>query len=635
MNIKRLPFAITLFLSWGSFLFLAGQSPGVPDSAAFDAAIDAVFPLEQEAPERALELYDSLYRAGVNSEYYDGAIRSNLYAGIVHNDGGRFRQALNAYRKSIDLFRFDHSELLEAKVYNNAGVTHNLNGSKDSAATYFLKALTIAEAIRDTSFLILLHSNLGSVMIDLGETQAAMKYAEQAYKLSAYLGDSLTMGSSLLNLVNCKRKLGPYPQAGERYEEVLNIALESKSEYLEYLAYTAIADMHYQDSNFSKSLAYSAQALNAARRHENPYSIVHALQNYGLMNKELGNWELAHQHIDEAIELATETQAMDLLSKSLLFKSETFAIQGLGIDAYNMLSKRMALEDSLQNAGQRILVAELQSIHETEKKDLQIMQQAEAIESAEALQKFQYVIISLLILGLALAVILGLVYFKLSKQKAALQALNLQRVEQASVLRSIESKLQGVEEERKRLARELHDGIVGRLSILQARLKSGVPSNDLVADLGDANVEVRRIAHSMMPDIFMKYGFKHAVSAYVEQAKEYAIPIEFYYLGSDEVESNEATLHAYRMIQELLTNAIKHSKASFILVQVEVGEAQLRITVEDDGIGMPTEVLNGNTGLTALRERIKLVNGNLNIRSQAEKGTSIEIAIHMLEKAKT
>lgn len=623
-KIYRVCFGVTTFL-WLSYGL--AQPPQVDLIDRLDAAIEDVYQIESQFPERAATLYDSLYSVCLEAQYFGGAIKSGMYEGILHNDHGRYLLALNKYRKAQSLLSKTETGILEAKVYNNMGVTHNFRGSNDSAATYFHKALKIVEGVQDTNFLILLHSNLGSSLVDLERYDAALKYAENGLKLGEAFGDSLRLTESLLNYANTRRRVGEFLNATSAYQRALDIASNLENDHLIYLVLTAIADMHYQATAYELARRYSEKALQAAERHGDPYYLVHALQNFGLMHVEPGLWTVALEHLDASVALARNTGATDLLSKSLLYKSEAYAKMGRDKEAYAILVEQMALEDSLQNAEQSRMVMELETLYEVEKKDRALAGQAFKIERANEKETFQRTLIILLFLALAVVIALGVVSYKLSKQKSAFQNLQLERSEQESALKSIDARLHGEEEERQRLARELHDGIGGRMAILQARMRSGFEPEMLAADLADTDQELRRIAHSLMPEIFMKYGFRQALFAFIEQAREHDVRIEFGFEGPEVLIASPTALHAYRMVQELVTNAIKHADADLIHVQVHADEHSLMISVEDDGSGLPDAVRDQKEGLTALRQRLRLVNGNMHIESDSETGTGIHIEL--------
>jgi signal transduction histidine kinase len=202
------------------------------------------------------------------------------------------------------------------------------------------------------------------------------------------------------------------------------------------------------------------------------------------------------------------------------------------------------------------------------------------------------------------------------------------------------------EEERSRIARELHDGVnqeLSALSIALARLGRSAPSRaaGLTGELGQLQQraaglveEVRQLSHELHPGVLQHVGLVAALQGYCEEFKsEHGLDTTFRAEGDLGVVPIDRALCLYRATQEALGNVAKHAKARHVRVSVARDHADVRLTVADDGCGFDqTEARGrGGLGLTSLDERVRLVGGQVTIRTGPQRGTEVRILVPLPE----
>jgi len=203
----------------------------------------------------------------------------------------------------------------------------------------------------------------------------------------------------------------------------------------------------------------------------------------------------------------------------------------------------------------------------------------------------------------------------------------------------LESLLDGQEKERKRIAEELHDGLNGDLSAIKYRLSGfddiGLKPEDnesLLKTIGmidNACTQVRRISHNLMPSSILDFGLVETVNQYCSKINSsHPLTLDFQYFGNPAVLPKNAETVIYRIIQELINNITKHSKATTAMVQLNFHESELFITVEDNGIGFNQKSVQNGLGLKNIDSRIHYLNAQLEIDSN-DKGTSFHITIDL------
>jgi two-component system NarL family sensor kinase len=206
-------------------------------------------------------------------------------------------------------------------------------------------------------------------------------------------------------------------------------------------------------------------------------------------------------------------------------------------------------------------------------------------------------------------------------------------------LSKIEALIDGEEKERRRIAQELHDGLNGDLSAIKYRLSrleesnlSTVDSENLtkIIDMIDEScAQVRSISHNLMPSSILDYGLIETVKEYcikINTSATFKIDLQFF--GNYITLSKKSETVIYRIIQELVTNILKHSKATEAIIQFNYREDELFITVEDNGIGFDKNTISQGIGHKNIKTRIEFLNAQLDFDS-SPSGTSYTISIDL------
>jgi signal transduction histidine kinase len=154
--------------------------------------------------------------------------------------------------------------------------------------------------------------------------------------------------------------------------------------------------------------------------------------------------------------------------------------------------------------------------------------------------------------------------------------------------------------------------------------EENVASFNSAIDLLDTSIkELRRVAHNLMPESLMKYGLNTALSDFCFSTEK----VKYHFFGEDRRPDEKTEIAAYRIVNEIVNNALRHSEATEISVQLIIDESRLHITVEDNGKGFDPAIVEagGGNGLKNIRQRVTALNGNLEISSAPGKGTEVII----------
>ena len=342
-------------------------------------------------------------------------------------------------------------------------------------------------------------------------------------------------------------------------------------------------------------------------------------------------------YADSALRLANQYKIPDLKQKLFaLLSNLNYGRQNTTL-GYNFFNRYEMLSDSMLNNSIANNTIRIEKKLETARKDAKIELQQAQIDKKNTLNIF---------LGVgagALLIILLLSYLNY-KHRQNLQQTKIEELETEKQLAATASVLKGEEQERTRLAKDLHDGLGGMLSGIKFSLNNMkgnlimTPDNaqafERSIDMLDSSIrEMRRVAHNMMPEMLLKYGLDTALKEFcTEIDRTDLMRITYQSAGINNTTLDQTlAVTVYRIVQELVSNALKHSKAHTVLVQVHRLEKEklLAITVEDDGVGFDPKKLNQSTGMgwQNIQSRVDFLKGRLDVQSSPGNGTSVMIEI--------
>jgi signal transduction histidine kinase len=221
---------------------------------------------------------------------------------------------------------------------------------------------------------------------------------------------------------------------------------------------------------------------------------------------------------------------------------------------------------------------------------------------------------------------------KLNTQIQLNHEIVLDKLAKEKQLQISESMLKGEQQERQRIAQDLHDSIGGMLTGLKFKIAGDVAKGTLLTDevpqkLNDILGEVRRISHNLMPESLRQFGLIAALEQLCLAMKNSHVSIQFENYEPELNVDFQKGLAIYRIVQEAISNALKYANADAIIVQVSKSDEVLHILVEDNGKGFDSAVLNYGLGLNNMVNRVKWINGSIDIQSKLGSGTQIEIGV--------
>ncbi len=248
-------------------------------------------------------------------------------------------------------------------------------------------------------------------------------------------------------------------------------------------------------------------------------------------------------------------------------------------------------------------------------------------------------IYTLIILILTLIVI-TFILLRLRWQKMVIQKQKIDRLMQTQEIQAMDAMLSGQDRERKRIAEELHDRLGGMLgaikmhyntvedqiSDLQIKVKSEYKRTGSLID--ETAEEVRRISHDLYSGVLVKFGLKAALTQLQDAFTSVKTPIFNWHV--DQINrrfESDIEINIYRIIQEGISNILKHANANELTIQITDHQDELSVIIEDDGKGFDVNTVKEGIGLDNIKSRVSRINGQLSIDSHPSSGTTISIQI--------
>ncbi len=599
---------------------------------------------ETQEPERAKFYYRSAGELSRKIGFKPGEIRYIMNYTFVLNQQGFFDSALALNLQSVKMARELHDNFMLAKTLFNTGSSYRLKEDYINAIPYYEEGKRLFEPYRNDAVNAQAYDILQNLYTGMKQYRRSLEYGRLAVKGSKAMGNLPQLGTAYNNMGLNYNFLGMPDSARYCFEQALAISKKIGDLNMESTEYLNLGDVYISQNNYLALKPLMENALRISRKIEFRESETIALKGLSFHYFQTGNFDLAQRYADSALTVANRFDFRDQRAKLYVHLSNlAFARHDLKSgEAYARLST--ALEDSILNETIQKTTLDLEKKYESEKKESRISQ-LEAEKKLQALTIRQKSTLNWILLGGAVTLLLFYwLLYRNNRQKQELQARRISELQQEKMLMATEAVLKGEEQERTRLAKDLHDGLGGMLSGIKYSFQTMkgnmvmTPDNhqafERSMDMLDSSIkEMRRVAHNMMPEALVKFGLDTALRDFCKDINQSgALKVVYQSLGMESlVIPQTSAIAVYRIVQELLNNTMKHAGATVSIVQLSRTATGINITVEDDGKGFDPVTLSQVKGIgwSNIQSRVEYLNGKLDVKSSPENGTSVNIEFNL------
>lgn len=550
-----------------------------------------------------------------------------------HND---YKKANEYILKNVPIAQRLGDDKLLAKTYNNLASGYNEMGNYKSAIDYSLKCLEITEKIKDSTGFPLRNLTISNTYYNLRQYDKSIFYSKRAIAFGKQFDNSFAVLMGLNNMGAAYSGQHKIDSAIHFFTQLLQLTQENEDTTTMYYTLVNLCQNYFLINNPAGVEKHAAALDQLAPSIQDKKAIAEIYNVNALRYILRREYPLAKAQLDSGVAYALKENE-DGIGNLYQTYSKFYFLQGRIKEAEDYGFKFDSLQTAANLKELNFYTEELAIQYETEKKENQLK-----LQHAELKQKNN--LIYLLSGGVVAFLLISLLVYRNYTNRKKLQQARIDELEKEKQLTATEAVLKGEEQERSRLARDLHDGLGGMLSGIKYSLSNMkgnlimTPDNaqafERSIDMLDSSIrEMRRVAHNMMPEVLVKYGLDTAFQEFCDEIdKSGVIHTSYHSMGMNKAVIPQTTaLTIYRIVQELVNNTIKHAASKQVLVQVHYSEADklLAVTVEDDGQGFDQEKLKQANGIgwSNIRSRVEFLKGKIDIKSAPARGCSVLIEI--------
>lgn len=564
-------------------------------------------------PDSALTLLDSVLNLnGIDDTVHAMAVGEKANNMLIL---GRMADALPLCRQAIsEGERIGNDEVL-INQYSTCGIVYRRLGLADSAMWAYQHGIEVSKRVGLKDYVANLYNNIAVMFVETDRLKEGISYAEEATRWATEAKDTVELFSALATKASALLKQKDYKGTRHtivpHFDEILStgstpLALKTASPMLQSCIKLGLID---EADSYLRKLQPVMQKVEPASNGslgilEIEAALMHAQHNY---MGELALWN--------RIETLCKTNQGVPQQRIMWSKAECMRLTGNTNEALRYMREAYNIADSTKNSDVNRQLSEFSVRYNTQQKELQIVKlnQEKATERA----RLMTVVLVLAVTSMLLAFGIVLILYKrrIANQR---YELNLRR-----------KYIEGLESERARLARELHDGVCNDLLGLQILMTTS-DKEQTIPILKDIMIGVRQISHDLMPPRFAHADIAKVAADYVTHYPLANCKINFQATDTDRWQhiDQAKAFEIYRIVQELMGNIAKHANAHIINVSMTYEKwGQIVLEVENDGALPQLKDSPNGIGLYTTTDRVLGMNGEIK-RSEDNGMYKVEIKLN-------
>lgn len=625
---------------WGLYLLLLCLSQrcdaqGIVFKPGTDTGyINRLLRATRENPDidSSIRVCNKLLQMSIAANYNYGAYFALQIISKRYFQKNDFAQSIIGFKQQLS---YSTNPVQKASSYFNIGIMYFTEGDYMIASENYFSALREIEndtTKKSRDQCIYIYNGLALIYLALKQDDKWLYYLEEGEKMARKEKMDAPLSTILIDKSNYYERHGKLDTAiiclleAEPISKTINDVDGQKT------IYEGFGNIYSDSGQYEKAISYFQAVINHTANISSDRDEEHFIT--------------ASTGISEALVHLKRYKQAELALVPAIKKARSLKIEKNIIDGYRILANiyratgqykkaldckdsLIAINDSLTGVEKAKAIDQMEIQYSTAEKDKRLIQNQLIIaqQSNKIARKNIWIISFGGSILLLLLVSTGVYLYTLNKQRS------LQKENKIGILKAA---VAGGDNERSRIARELHDGIGGMLSAAMMRFSSmhhedpaithTAAYKDAMGILREMGDEIRKTAHNLMPEVLLKQSLPEAVWVFCNNVQEGGkLKIDFQSYGSFDGLTQSYKLNIYRIIQELVKNVTIHAKADRVLIQLLQNENKLIVSVEDNGIGFNINEVKGGMGLNNIRTRASSLDGHFTIESEHGKGTTVII----------
>jgi two-component system NarL family sensor kinase len=583
--------------------------------------------VENENLDSALFFYNKAKTLAEKLNFLKGQFKYAANYSAVMNMQGKLDESYAINKWALD-FALRHNLPDVPKAYTNLGNSLQLKGHYDSASIYYLKAIEGFEKSGETQYLNILYQSMGVLFESLKQYDMAHRYHDKSIALSARIKDSLTLSSELVNKAIAYTMEKKMDEALPLLQQAIAIMQLNGYTAQEASALINLGNLYRKKKQYPQ--ASEAFKRSVALSEKLDYAMAAtALSGLAVVYDDMGDYATANRYMEEALPLLEKEASFDELvyayRSAALIKSHLKDYKA----AYPLLEKYVTLNDSLTNINISKGAAELERKYETAKKDKALLDQQLVIARNKAQLQARQTWLVVTFSVIALLLVASFFGYRSYRNRQKLQQQKIIALQkQAEVIR-LKATLEGQQDERQRIAKEIHDEIGSGLTTI-VFLSNSAGNDERLEKIGTT---ARLLVNQMNEIVWSMSAGQDKLEELVAYIRHNmgdllsTVNIDYEFIIPDQIPdvniSGVQRRNIYLAVKEAVHNSIKHAGATMVFIEMDFTDG-LTIKIKDNGKGMETVRKFGN-GMKNMKHRMEYTGGSFTLLN--DKPVQIEMKL--------
>ncbi|MCK9205276.1 MAG: tetratricopeptide repeat protein [Bacteroidales bacterium] len=602
-------------------------------------------------PDLALSYaYISLHEAYKNNLTNEKILAYNLF-GIIYNNKNQYDSAFINFNKSINLAYFIRDTNHIASILNNIGFINYRLCNYTEALNNFNQSLNYYEHFGDSTSIGSAYNNIGLIYFELKEYQKALLYYKKALEVGKKVKTPTLLGPSLLNIGFVHTRIGETAKAWLYLDSALAYCRKANDKFNEAKIYKERGIICIANKDYVNALKQLLIAEEFNLKLKNPIELASIYERQS-------ECYIALNSLDKALELARKglRYAKIVVYKKYLVRayknlSDIYERKKDYRQALKFYRQSIEINDEILDNQKISQIYNMQLQHEMNRNADQIAElnrqrqiQSIQIEKQKLIIGQKNLLIAIVLIIAVFSVILAYILYKYYLNK---QSMKLEMAVHSIKEQRAREVLEAENRERKRIGEELHESLsqillLAKLTVSSLKIKDPVLTtkqceivNNSINLLNTAFEELRNISHNLTPFLLKEKGLIVSIKEMLNKignANHWIVHFEE--IGFEKRLDNFLETTLYRVIQEILSNIIRHAEATEINCQLIRAEKDLTIMIEDNGKGFEVSQLKQSDGIGIhnIYSRIENLNGTVLIDSVMGRGTIFTIIVPLTKR---
>jgi signal transduction histidine kinase len=584
------------------------------------------------SPDSALKVLYGVYSTCARIGYFKGMGAASAEIGGTFITKGDYNKA----EKYILYSRLlpELNEYITTNAINNLYLIYESRGEYNLALKYLKKAMES----KDKNIANSAYNNYIALLLELGRYKESLYYIDILKAKAKALKQHRILAALLCNEASVYGSLKDYKKFDSISDECIKICEDYNIDDIAAYCLLNSGTSYHERGAIDKAVKLFVVVKDKILKLEPEYQMNYYLE-YGKIMYKTGSYHTAIDNLNKGILLAkqigirNDIEPVYYLAKSYL---------GLGdyAAANKHLGNYIRLKDSFQNIEIQKNINEYEVKFRMTEKDKELLNKKLIILSQSNKIDNRNILILLSVVGLLILLVLFFAYYKYAQQNRLMLKRNLDLAEQKSKVNLLEAMIQGEEKERKRIGVDLHNGVGSQLTAINLNLTAfqwknrHIPEvnrlDEIIIQIQQTAIGVRKTAHNLIPATIMASGLYEAIKEFALQFKNGPVEINITKSGSPDIVNTPLSLLVYRILQELINNAIKHAAANKIDIHLKSAGNILSASITDNGKGFDlSHITSKGLGIQQIQEQLDMLKGTFEIHTVPDGGTTIYFEVDL------